>query len=151
MLGISSPRYNFLENNGLSCVIHCRPDVNNLNTNSIYFSNSFFRNVKTEIISDNLMQFGVSVRDRLLNLISWAKAVPGKYLNKYNRQFFNLNKLFLSPGFSDMSLPTQTQALRNGWLDALALDFAFYSQPATSTINQQYRIGKFQIFNPNLL
>jgi len=40
-----------------------------------------------------------------------------------------------------MTLPTQTQALRNGWLDALALDFAFYSQPATSAFSQQFRIG----------
>ena len=44
-------------------------------------------------------------------------------------------------GFSEMTLPTQTQALRNGWLDALALDFAFYSQPATSAFSQQFRIG----------
>ena len=48
-------------------------------------------------------------------------------------------------GFSEMTLPTQTHSLRNGWLDALALDFAFYSQPATSTFSQQFRIGTFEI------
>ena len=28
----------------------------------------------------NLVEFSTAIRDRLLNLISWAKAVPGKLL-----------------------------------------------------------------------
>ena len=45
-----------------------------------------------------------------------------------------------------MALPTQTTVLRNGWLDALALDFAFYSQPSSSQFSNQYRIGKLSFF-----
>ena len=53
-----------------------------------------------------------------------------------------------------MALPTQTTVLRNGWLDALALDFAFYSQPSSSQFSNQYRIGKkllFSFINPLLV
>ena len=44
-------------------------------------------------------------------------------------------------GFSDMTLTTQTQALRAGWLDSLSLDLAFYSQPPSSAFSQNLKLG----------
>ena len=82
-----------------------------------------------------LGEFSTAIRDRLLNLISWAKSVPGLILMNYP------NKLFFLPGFSEMTLSTQTQALRSGWLDSLSLDLAFYSQPPSSAFSQHVKLG----------
>ncbi|CAG5081294.1 Oidioi.mRNA.OKI2018_I69.PAR.g9833.t1.cds [Oikopleura dioica] len=78
-----------------------------------------FKPLQLDVTGGCVNRFASGVRDRLLNLISWAKNVPG---------------------FCEMALPTQTTVLRNGWLDALALDFAFYSQPSSSQFSNQYRI-----------
>ncbi|CBY08685.1 unnamed protein product [Oikopleura dioica] len=78
-----------------------------------------FKPLQLDVTGGCVNRFAIGVRDRLLNLISWAKNVPG---------------------FCEMALPTQTTVLRNGWLDALALDFAFYSQPSSSQFSNQYRI-----------
>ena len=40
-----------------------------------------------------------------------------------------------------MTLTTQTQALRAGWLDSLSLDLAFYSQPPSSAFSQNLKLG----------
>ena len=43
-----------------------------------YFKKYLFRSVKTDMVCSNISLFAQSVRDRLLNLISWAKSVPGE-------------------------------------------------------------------------
>ena len=80
-----------------------------------------------------LVEFSTAIRDRLLNLISWAKSVPGTGF---------LKSLIKISGFSEMTLSTQTQALRSGWLDSLSLDLAFYSQPPSSAFLQNVKLGK---------
>ena len=42
-----------------------------------------------------------------------------------------------------MTLSTQTQALRAGWLDSLSLDLAFYSQPPSSAFTQNLKLGNY--------
>ena len=44
----------------------------------LILKNYLFRSVKTDMVCSNISLFAQSVRDRLLNLISWAKSVPGK-------------------------------------------------------------------------
>ena len=88
-----------------------------------------------------LGEFSTAIRDRLLNLISWAKSVPGKI------SLIIKNKISTFSGFSEMTLSTQTQALRSGWLDSLSLDLAFYSQPPSSAFSQNVKLGKCSNLN----
>ena len=44
------------------------------------FNSNFRVKMAKEQPTVNLVEFSTAIRDRLLNLISWAKAVPGKLL-----------------------------------------------------------------------
>ena len=46
----------------------------------IAVKNYFFRSVKTDMVCSNISLFAQEVQVRILNLISWAKSVPGKNL-----------------------------------------------------------------------
>ena len=50
-----------------------------------------------------------------------------------------------------MTLTTQTQALRAGWLDSLSLDLAFYSQPPSSAFSQNLKLGMNSIIATKII